>query len=259
MTILENIIKLHEDLIDFGSRVQKASATKIDREYHVGANVYSIFYKITAYAITLHRAVLSLCASGWTHVTAVILRTILECSVNCLAIVNNEFPEYMAFKYLYHPSIQIKRDDNYPENKREKAKIEIENAIESLNNETLKQKAIDYTNSDRIDYFWFRPEKGSVSSIINDYGSEELRFVYGSLSMSAHAGHLGLFLLKDDPDDIDINPCENPEKSKFALITSCRLLLELLYIRNVSEDLGYDSEYEEFLERIIAFKEEVRG
>lgn len=259
MTILENIIKLHEDLIDFGSRVQTASATKIDREYHIGANVYSVFYKISAYAITIHRAVLTLCESGWTHVTAVLLRTIMECSVNCLAIVNNEFPEYMAFKYLYQPTIQIMRDDNYPEDKRDKAKIEIEDAFENLNDATLKQKAVDYVNSDRIDYFWFKPEEGSVSSIINDYGSEELKFFYGSLSMSAHAGHLGLFLFKDDPDDININPSENPKKSKFAIVTSCRLLLELSYIRNAYEDLGYDSEYNELLERILSFEEEVRG
>ena len=72
--------------------------------------------------------------------------------------------------------------------------------------------------------------------------------------MPVHAGHLGLFLFKDDSDDIDINPCENPKMSKSALIMSCRLLVELLNIRNSYERLGCDSEYNGFQERIRKFK-----
>lgn len=259
MMILQNIIKLHDELIGFGSRLQAASANKMNNERHLGANVYSSFYKIHAYAVTLHRAILTLCKEGWTHISAILLRTILECSVNCIAIANNEFSEYMAFKYLYHPYIQIMRDNNYPENEREKAKIDIEQGIENLEDETLKEKANNYVNSDRLDIFWFKPEESSVSSIINNYGSTELKFVYSSLSMSAHAGHLGIFLFKDDPDNIEINPSENPKKSRLALIASCRWLLELFYFRNIYENLGHESEYYEFLEEILAFEQKVKG
>lgn len=259
MAIPEKIIKLHEDLIEFSSKLQETSANKIDKESHIGANVYTVFYKLFAYAVTLHRAILSLCEEGWTHISAILLRTIMECSANCLAIINNEFPEYMAFKYLYHPYLQIYRDDGYPENKREKAKIDIEQGIDNLKDETVKQKARNYIDSDRVDIFWFKPEERGISAIINKYGSDELKFVYGTLSMSAHAGHLGMFLYKDNPDDINIDPSENPRNTKIALISSCRWLLELLYIRNVSEELGFDSEYYEFLERILATEKEVRG
>jgi len=252
MTILENIIKLHEDLIEFSSKLQAASANKMHDESHIEANVYTAFYKIIAYAVTLHRAILSFCEAGWTHISAILLRTIMECSANCLAIINNEFPEYMAFKYLYHPYFQFFRDDGYPENKREKAKIDIEQGIDNLKDEIVKQKARHYIDSDRIDIFWFRPEERGVSAIINNYGSDELKYVYGTYSMSAHAGHLGMFLFKDNPDEININPSENPRKTKLALIESCKWLLELLYIRNVFEDLGFDSEFSDFFERIEA-------
>ena len=105
----------------------------------------------------------------------------------------------------------------------------------------------------------FRAEEKGVSSIINNYGSEERKFVYEAYSMSAHAGHLGMFMLKDDPDDISINPSDNPRNTKIALIESCRWFLELLYIRNVYEELGFDSEYSKLSERILATEGEVRG
>jgi hypothetical protein len=259
MTIPENISKLHKDLIEFSSEMQAASAKKMENESRIGANVYAAFYKIIAYGVTLHRAILSLCEAGWTHISAILLRTILECSANCLAIVNNEFPEYMAFKYLYHPYLQIFRDDGYPDDKREKAKIDIEQGIKNLKDETIKRKATQYINLNKINVFWFNPEEKGVSTIINNYGDSELKFTYGALSMSAHAGHLGMFLFKNNSDDIDINPTENPRKTKGALVASCRWLLELLRIRNVYEELGFDSEYKQFLERILATEKDVTG
>jgi len=51
MTIPENIIKIHEDLVEFSSKVQEASVRKMDKESHIKANVYAVFYKIIAYAV----------------------------------------------------------------------------------------------------------------------------------------------------------------------------------------------------------------
>ena len=246
------IISIHEDLIDFGSELQSASAKKLGASNHIGNCVYTALYKMCAYAITLHRAVLSLCEAGWTPITAILLRTIMECTANCLAIVNNACPEYMAFKYLYHPYLQIIRDTGYPEDKKKKAKIDLEQGLKNLLDEMVRENAKRYIESDRIDIFWFKPEEAGVSKIINNYGNTELNFLYGALSMSAHAGHLGMFLFKDDPDEIVINPSDNPEKEKTSLIASCRLLLELLLIRNDYEDLGFDSSNDSFMERILA-------
>lgn len=258
MAIPENILKLHEALVEFSSRVQGESEKKKETESHVGTLVHIAFYKMAAYAVTLHRSILTLCEAGWTHVSPILLRTIMECSANCLAIINNDLPEYMAFKYLYHPYIQILRDEGYPEDRRAKAKSDIEAGIENLKDEKVKEKVRQYIDIGRIDIFWFKPEESGISLIIEKYGSKELGFTYGAYSMSAHAGHLGMFLLKDNPDDIKINPAENPIKTKVALVSSCRWLLELLYIRNSYEGLGFDSEYGIFLEKILATEGEVR-
>ncbi|MBW2006102.1 MAG: hypothetical protein JRI72_16170, partial [Deltaproteobacteria bacterium] len=241
MSIPKDIIQLHEDLIELGSLIRSKSESKFKEEEHIEKNVQAVFYKIIAYAITLHRAVLSLCEEKWTHVTPILLRTIIDCSANCLVIIHNEYPEYMAFKYFYYEYIRILRDNSYSESLRQKNQHDIEQGLRVIQNATAKEKAERSVQEGNVGIFWFKPEENNYSSIIRNYGSDELKFLWGGLSMAVHAAHLGLFLFKDDPDDIDINPCENPIKTKGALIMSCRLLLELLNIENEYENLGFNS------------------
>lgn len=69
MKIPKDIIKLHEEIISFGSEMLSKSSTKLEQENHIPNNVQAVFYKINAYGITLHRAIKTLCENGWTHVT----------------------------------------------------------------------------------------------------------------------------------------------------------------------------------------------
>lgn len=114
-------------------------------------------------------------------------------------------------------------------------------------------------NEDKLKTFWFQKEEKGVSNIIKGYGSDELKQVYKFFSKSVHASHIGMFLLKDDPDNIDIYPCENPMKTNLAIVLSCKFLLELINIRIIYESLGFESEYTRFIERILALESEVRG
>ena len=213
-------------------------------------------------AVTIHQAILTLCDGGWTHVTPILLRTMIECITNCLAIIKNEFPEYMAFKYCCHSSFQILKDNAfpYPKHIRRNAKETIEQWINMLKDKGVKQKAVQYIESGRLFKFWFFPQEKSVSKIINKYGRDYLKkFAYEGLSISTHAGYLGLSLFKDNPDDITKNPIENPIKTKYSLSMSCHLLLDLLSIRNDYEKLGYDFEYNQFLKRLLAFNNKAQA
>jgi len=65
--------------------------------------------------------------------------------------------------------------------------------LEKISNGEEKAKTEEFISRDRIPTFWFQPEKKTVSSIINEYGGEEMRFIYKILSTSVHAGHMGMF------------------------------------------------------------------
>ena len=111
MTIPEDLIQLHDGLIEFGVKVQQKYSNEMEKKRHIEDHVYMAFYRLMSYGITLHRAILSLCQEGWTHITPILIRTLMDCSVNCLAIINNEPPEYMAFKYLYSSYIKVRNDN----------------------------------------------------------------------------------------------------------------------------------------------------
>jgi len=259
MEINEKIIQLHEDLIGFGSNIQAKSAKRMEEKIHINENIYIVLNKSMAYAITLHRAMKSLCEDGWAHVSPILLRTLLESSANCLAVDKDEYPEYMAFKFLYHPYVKSLRENRTSDELREEARREIALGLEKISNEEEIAKAEEFISWDRIPIFWFQPEKNSVTSIINEYGGEEMKFIYKILSSSVHAGHFGMFLFREDSDDININPAENPKKAEFVLMASNRYLLEFYNIRNQTEGLEFDEEYQDFLDRILSLETEIRG
>ena len=256
MTIPRDLIQLHEGLIVFGVKVQQKSSNKMEKRHHIEDHVYMAFYRLIVYGITLHRAILSLCQEGWTHITPILIRTLMDCSVNCLAIVKNELPEYMAFKYLYSSYIKVRNDNNAFKSIKEKATIDLDTGIDHIKNPSVKNKAIEFINKGKIGAYWFNPEEKSPGAVVEHYGSHELKFQYHSFSMSVHGTHLGLFLFKDNPDEIDTNPCENPRSTKNAIIISSRHLLELINIRNEYEQLGFDLAYKSLQAKVLAFKDE---
>ena len=129
MIIPEELAKLHRDLLIFHDKVQSKSASKYNNDSHVEIKVYYALNRIYSYGRSLHEAIFSLCNAGWVHVTPILMRSILECSVNFLAIINSKEPEFMAFKFLYHSHIRFFRDHNFPKDYRNKAKKKIEKGI----------------------------------------------------------------------------------------------------------------------------------
>lgn len=254
MEIAADLVRLHDEIIEYGSILQKTSDLKKQRENHIGDNVYAVFYKINAYAITLHRAVIMLCEGGWTHTTPLLIRTILECSANCLVMINNDFPEFIAFKYLYFPYLEILRDKESSEELKIKIANDLKTGINKITDDDIKRRAEEFVYGEKTYNRWFKPEKKFITSIIKEYGGEEMLFVYGALSAATHGNHFGMGLFKDNSDIITIDPMENPERSKSAILFSSRHLLDHLQLRNNYETLGLESEYSRLLDRILSLR-----
>ena len=61
--------------------------------------------------IVTHRSIRSLCETGWTQVSPILIRTLLDVLASCYAIVSKyEDAEYMAFKFMCSYLIQAIRD-----------------------------------------------------------------------------------------------------------------------------------------------------
>ncbi len=254
VNIPNNLMKIHKDLVNFGVMIQEESLEKFEKKHHIYGAVIDSFYRINAYAITLHKAALCLCKEGWTHISPILLRSIMECSVNCLAIINYKQSEYMAFKYLFYDDITQSRDNYYTKSIREDSKNRIELGLNKLENKLAKQEARDFIRKGQFKTFWFQPEFNFITGIIEKYGSPELKYAYKVLSLCVHAADLGTVLFKDDPKEITIEPGRNPQRTKEAILLSCKLILDLFIIRNDYESLKCDLVYQNIYDDLLVIK-----
>lgn len=260
VSILNNLIHIHQDLVNFGVMVQTESTDKFNKEHHIEAAVYDSFSLLNSYAIRTHKAILCLCNEGWTDITPILLRAIMECSINLLAIANYELPEYMAFKYLSHDLLKLIRDNYYSEKLREEGRRDLRKGLNNIENPAVHQRAEESIKREKLYTYWFQPEFKRVSEIIKKFGRQELKSelqnAYNTLSTSIHAASLGTVIFKDIPEKVNIEPCENPRRTRDAILASCKLLLDLFVIRNDYEDLKCDLVYQGIYDDLVIIKNE---
>ncbi len=88
---------IHQKALEFAVFVNEQSTKR-----HEGSkkNVLArgCLFKINERNVVLHRSILSLCEAGWASVVPLHLRSMLDCFINCIAILNKD-SEYMAFKF----------------------------------------------------------------------------------------------------------------------------------------------------------------
>jgi hypothetical protein len=254
---MKRLLRLHEDLIAFGSKVQGISNQRFEGSKHIGPLFFDFGMKIGWYVIVLHRAIRELCDSGWTPTTPLLLRAMLESSVNYLTVIDNRKSSFMAFKYFAHDYFTPLLDSQSKDTTKTKALSDIRHCISLIAVkeerreaecfvEELRKKGKPYT-------YWFQPRPNSLSECIDNVADSEtkegLRFVYKALSMSVHATHIGMVMFKDDPGNLYINPTMDPDRTTDALLISCKLLLEFLNCRCNFEKLDLTEECSRLYDR----------
>jgi hypothetical protein len=252
---LAELYQLHEDLISFGSDVQTISNRLFEERKHISPLFFDLGMKIGFYVITLHRAALALCESGWTHITPLLLRAMMESSVNYLTVINNDKPEYMAFKYFSYDYFVPLLSPDAQESTKTKALSEIRHCISLISWSEERQEAERFVNILRARgkpfTFWFQPGRNlngigdCIEAVADEDMKKELRFFYKALSATVHGTHMGMVMYKDDPNDLNISPSENPQRTIGMLLISCKLLLEFLRCRCDFEGLELEPRYSE--------------
>jgi hypothetical protein len=261
---MKDLLVLHDDLVDFGSEVQCVSNQLYKERKHINLLFFDLGTKIGSYLVTLHRANRTLVEAGWAHTTPLLLRGMLESTVNYLTVMNSSEPEYMAFRFFTHDYFRVLVDQEAESALQVKARADIDYCLSLINDPGARKKAEERIASvlrtGNVETFWFSPDRVTdcILRVADPEVKKDLLSVYKYLSMSIHGSHMGMVMFKDNANDFDINPSDNPQRGAGALLISIKLLIEFLVSRCTIEKLGLESDYNKLLERAQTLYEAYR-
>lgn len=243
-------LDIHEKATNFAVEVNIQSYRKHNPPSHLsGTNILTrgCLYTICERAIVLHRSILSLCEERWASVTLIILRSLLECGINALAIVKKD-NEYMAFKFYCNEFLNTQIDKGFSQEVKDVSMNQVRQQIDRLN-QTYQKRAKEYVKEflkrKEPRSYWYKPEYRNTEDILTSCKADSMYEIYRFFSGSIHSSFMGSNIFKDQPDKKDINPRNDPKATKMALGISARLLIEITDIRNIFENLNFNSKTQE--------------
>jgi hypothetical protein len=247
--IPEDLATLHDLIIEYAVRIQAMAAQKQEKtsEGPISHSALSTLHRI---GIVTHRSIRSLCETGWTQVSPILIRTLLDVLASCYAVVSrHEDAEFMAFKFMCSYLIQAIRDPETSEDLRKHDQEQLDKIRQQLKGEDIKRVDDLIAQSKPLPY-WFCPEFLSPGKIFKDL-IPGLFDMYRQFSGSTHGSFIGSVLFSDSPDSPSINPQENPSRTRSAIVASSRLLLDISYARGQFDGIAGLAEYKEIVKTYI--------
>lgn len=204
--------------------------------------ILKAFFSILDYSILNYFAIYRLHEDEFNKLRPILLRILLECKSNILTIANNDFPEYMAFKYINHFDIYISKTQHLPQEIKVPIDAKIQQGLNLIIDSQNKNKAKEYLLSDKVFKEWYRPEK---KKIIHEHESDVERisqkYFYSIYSLSAHAC-----------ETLDFDIKHSLEQSSWYLLDIIQIIADYL-------DLDLKSEISELDELISKLAEGSRA
>ncbi|MCX5695623.1 MAG: DUF5677 domain-containing protein [Candidatus Omnitrophica bacterium] len=254
-------LDFYNKVIDFAVKTNLASFKKYNPPSPLaGKDILArgCLYIIGERAVILDRSILSMCEDGWVSVAPVIIRSLLECFTNSVAIVKKD-SEYMAFKFYAHDLLNSYLDEDFNEYEKDFNMGQVNFQLNRLNPQ-YKKRAEEYKSEfikkGKLRNFWYKPEYEKIEDIFRVCDNQGLEWyrIYKKFSMATHSSFIGLGLFKEKPDKRDVNPRADLETAKMALVSSSRLLLEITNIRGQFEDLNLHSEVKQLIAELLKLK-----
>jgi hypothetical protein len=241
--IPKDLDTLHDVIIEYAVRIQAVAATKQEKTAE-GPISHSALFTLHRTGIVTHRSIRSLCEIGWTQVSPILIRTLLDVLASCYAIVSkSEDAEYMAFKFMCPDLIRAIKDPDTSDELRKHDQEQLDKMRQQLKGEDLKRVDDFIANFKPLPY-WFCPEFLSPGRIFKDV-IPGLCYMYRQFCGSTHGSLIGSVLFSDSPDASSIDPQENPARTRDAIVASSRLLLDISFARGQFDgiaDLAEDKE-----------------
>lgn len=247
--IPQDLDTLHDVIINYAVRIQAVAAAKQEKTAE-GPISHSALFTLHRIGIVTHRSIRSLCEAGWTQVSPILIRTLLDVLASCYTIVSKyEDAEYMAFKFMCSYLIQTINDPDTSEDLRKHNQEQLDKMRLQLKGEDIK-RVDDFIANFKVRPYWFCPEFLSPGKIFQDQ-IPNLFYMYRQFSGSTHGSIIGSVLFRDSPDAPSINPQENPAKTRSAIVASSRLLLDISFARGQFDGIADLAEYKEIVKMYI--------
>jgi hypothetical protein len=243
--------ELHDDVLWYASALQNTIAAHGGCQTMASEALNALAFN----AVLAHRGVRTLCEEGWTPLTPILNRTLIDIFANCIAVLNRpEQADYMGFKYIsdFHRKWLSIPEITEPERAAANAAIEMFVGRLSPGDQ---DKARELIREGRPRTYWFQPEYNTTRELL-EVSPHDIHGIYKLFSPVSHGGFSGKLLFNDDPGSEDIEPRQHPRNTQRAIVASSRLLLEVCYVRDHWDNLGAAEEaYNELVVRINASRE----
>ena len=245
--------KLHGTVIRLSLAMQRAS-NKIHARSKRNRVSRGVFYKLHAYAIVLHNSILSLCDDGWSQVTPILLRTMLDVFATLLVIAEVD-SEYRAYKYFYFSQMKAQKDPKMSQEDKVIFRRQLNEGLKELKG-PVRARIKKFIKAEKFGTYWFCPDYRSPSDVFRKLTerASEVISMYALYSATGHGGHIGSVILLDQPDQIDIRRRSNPRGARITVMASCKHLLDICALRNEFEKLGLTKMYSDLREIFYSFE-----
>src|SRR4030043_1286053 len=156
-------LEIYNEVHKFAIKVNKASVVRYNPPSPLAKqNILArgCLYKIGERAVILHNSVLSLCEDGWASVVPIVLRSLMDCFINSLAIVNKD-NEYMAFKFYIHEDLNLQIDKDISKEVKSFSMDQINQQLVRLslqNQQTARKYIEDFLKRTEPKSYWYKPE-----------------------------------------------------------------------------------------------------
>ena len=182
-------------------------------------------------AVLLHRGVRSLCEDGWTPVTSLLCRSLLDVLASCIAVcAKPQDADFMGFKYLSHffmgllaePGLSPAETANF---------TSVIKTYEAALSPSDQQRAQKLFVKGKPELYWFKPQYSSVKDILAT-ATVPIYQMFKMFSGPTHGGLPMKLIMNDDANSEDIAPREHPKNTHRAVGASSRLLVEVFRLRD---------------------------
>ena len=250
-TLPSDLSDLHSEVITFAVAVNLKVAQS-QAQHGRSPLAYKALQRLHRTGIATHRSIRTLCEWGWTPISPVLIRTMLDLLVSVFALGKEpDDAELMGFRYMSHGLIETMVDEDAEPHHRAGNALQIAILKSFLSpKDDVRARTTIAAYEAKVPPYWYHPEVSGPGATIFQK-MPQLFDLWKALCGSTHGSDIGAVIFADNPDNLGISPEEHPFKTRIAIVATSRILLEISHARAQCEGVSDDAEHSRIMRDFI--------